>query len=118
MEHFRSSGTSGGLLHSRTESAYVKAAVSEFLRCVALADAEAIASGQLSTEALRALTEAVAGVVSQSWLDAQADDEVVAGLWALTREQEPAAIDAVLSKVLRARFPTETVRPERNSGWG
>lgn len=118
MEHFRSSGTSGGLLHSRTESAYVKAAVSDLLRNVGPADAEAIASGRISTGSLKSLRESAARVVGESWLDLHGSDEAVTAFHDLSAETEPMDIDSVLSNVLRVRFPAETVRPERNSRWG
>lgn len=118
MEHFRSSGTSGGLLHSRTESAYLKQAASEFLRAVGIADIEAIASGCVSAAALERLIERVRAIVSESWLERHASDEPVISFGHLSADASPEEIDRAISNLVRHRFPVETARPALNSRWG
>ncbi len=53
MEQFRSSGTSGGLIYSRTRTAYMKARASEFLRAVEVAETFAIANGALREKVVK-----------------------------------------------------------------
>ena len=118
MEHFRSSGTSGGLLHSRTESSYLKKAASEFLRAVGSADAEAIATGAVSSASLDRLTERAREAVSESWLASKAGEEQVERFHRLTSSDTPCDIDRAISDVVRLRFPSETERPALNSRWG
>lgn len=118
MEHFRSSGTSGGLLHSRTRSAYVKQAASEFLRAVGMADAESIATGRVSDASLQRLLGCARHVVSESWLSRQAGDEPVRRFTRVASTEHPEEIDRAISEVIRHRFPDETARPELNSRWG
>lgn len=118
MEHFRSSGTSGGLLHSRTQSAYLKQAASEFLRAVGIADTEAIATGRVSSSALERLAQRARAIVSESWLAEHASDEPVAGFRQLSHTQVPEELDRAISNPIRHRFPVETERPALNSRWG
>lgn len=118
MEHFRSSGTSGGLLHSRTESSYLKKAASEFLRAVGIADAEAIATGAVSSASLDRLTERAHEAVSESWLEGHAADEPVVRFRELSPAQPPEELDRAISNLIRRRFPVETERPAVNSRWG
>ena len=118
MEYFRSCGTTGGLLHSRTASLYLKHAASEFLRSVGLADAEAIATGRVSAARLEQLVSRARDIVSESWLAEHASDEQVAGFGQLTPAQPPELIDRTISGLIRQRFPAETERPALNSRWG
>ena len=118
MEFFRSSGTSGGLIHGRTTSAYLKARCAEFLQAVGRADAYAITTGRLRQPDVDALRERIAEIVSESWLERHAEDDTVEALSRVTASMLPEAADRAFSNVLRARFPDETRRPELNSGWG
>lgn len=118
MEFFRSSGTSGGLIHGRTTSAYLKARCAEFLQAVGRADAYAIATGRLRQPDVDALRERIAEIVSESWLERHAEDDTVEALSRVTASMLPEAADRAFSNVLRARFPEETRRPELNSRWG
>lgn len=118
MEHFRSTGTSGGLIHRRTHSRYVKANAAAFLQLVGRADAYVIARGRLRREDLDLLRSAVVEIVSASWLARNAEHGAVLRMSALAEVTPPAEADRAFSDVLRLRFPEETVRPELNSRWG
>jgi hypothetical protein len=118
MEHFRSSGTSGGLIHRRTQSKYVKGCAASFLQRVGQADAYVIARGKLRGEDLVRLRAALGEVVSESWLARNAAHDAVIRLTELHEATLPADADRAISDVLRLRFPDETVRPELNSRWG
>jgi len=125
VQYFRSTGTSGGLIFTRTSSAYIKERCSELLRLVSEAD-RAVSDGD-SDAAMRLslVRDLVLATVGPAWVRDHEDDASLAALRAahlpaFTASDMASAFDRLCSEVLRARFPAETERPpaERNSGWG
>ncbi len=121
MEYFRRTGTSGGLLFSRTQSRFLKETAGDLLRATGLADA-AVAKGQPEAPfRLKALRELVLACVGGKWIGENADHPELVALQGVdlvraSTQEGAVAFDALCSAVLRARFPEETERPASPHG--
>jgi hypothetical protein len=125
MEYFRSTGTSGGLLLTRTQSRFLKETAGDLLRATSLADSAIAKASPEASFRLKALRELVLACVGSVWAREQPQDGELARLQAAdlaaaASPQGAVAFDALCSAVLRARFPQETERPPagQNARWG
>ena len=121
MDYFRSTGTSGGLLFTRTTSQFVRQRASEMLQAVALADAAVTAVRADAGERCRHVAIAVLATIGEGWAEGSADEDVRALLAAAGGEAIPTedeSFDRICSSALRIRFAKETARPEFSSKWG
>ncbi|MEX0781382.1 MAG: hypothetical protein WD557_01950 [Dehalococcoidia bacterium] len=125
MEYFRSTGTSGGLLFTRTTSAFVKERCSELLRLVSEADRAIVEGSPDAAMRFSLVRDLVLAAVGPAWVRENEGEPSVVALRSVlmgvvATPEGAAAFDHLCSSVLRARFPVETERPpaERNSRWG
>jgi hypothetical protein len=120
MDYFRSTGTSGGLLFTRTSSVFVRERTSEMLQAAALADTAVAAARDDARESARRVAKAVLATVGEGWAEGCADDDVRELVAIAAGGDVPIAdgtFDRICSEALRLRFAKETARPEFSSTW-
>lgn len=122
MIYFRSTGTSGGLLFTRTRSAFLRDRASEMLQAMSLADSAVTGGSEDASETLRRLAAAVLAVVGDRWVaecrDARVRQLVLVADGSEHAPVEDASFDQLCSDVLRLRFPAETAREAESPAWG